>query len=124
VIASGTCLGFRDVEATLSESPPPTTTPGRSCWLQYRAGTRFAADADDGRSRSAIKLNPLARWSSAQVLNIAHDVTRVTRRFVSIGCEPCTRAVLPNQHERAGRLVVEEATQKECGSTSRTKAGA
>ena len=23
--------------------------------------------------------------------------------YVSIGCEPCTRAVLPNQHEREGR---------------------
>ena len=23
--------------------------------------------------------------------------------YVSIGCEPCTRPVLPNQHEREGR---------------------
>lgn len=23
--------------------------------------------------------------------------------YISIGCEPCTRAVLPNQHEREGR---------------------
>ena len=23
--------------------------------------------------------------------------------YVSIGCEPCTKAVLPNQHEREGR---------------------
>ena len=25
------------------------------------------------------------------------------RGFVSIGCEPCTRPVLPHQHEREGR---------------------
>ena len=35
--------------------------------------------------------------------------------FISIGCEPCTRAVLPNQHEREGRWWWEDATAKECG---------
>ena len=35
--------------------------------------------------------------------------------YVSIGCEPCTRAVLPNQHEREGRWWWEDATGKECG---------
>jgi phosphoadenosine phosphosulfate reductase len=35
--------------------------------------------------------------------------------FISIGCEPCTRPVLPNQHEREGRWWWEEATHKECG---------
>lgn len=37
------------------------------------------------------------------------------RGFISIGCEPCTRPVLPNQHEREGRWWWEEATHKECG---------
>ena len=35
--------------------------------------------------------------------------------FVSIGCEPCTRAIAPHEHERAGRWWWEESTQKECG---------
>ena len=35
--------------------------------------------------------------------------------FISIGCEPCTRPVRPNQHEREGRWWWEESTQKECG---------
>lgn len=30
--------------------------------------------------------------------------------YVSIGCEPCTRPVLPNQHEREGRWWWEDAT--------------
>jgi phosphoadenosine phosphosulfate reductase len=70
--------------------------------------------------RTLVKLNPLANWSSAQVwsyirqnevpFNELHE-----RGFVSIGCEPCTRAILPGQHERAGRWWWEEATQKECG---------
>ncbi|NKB31766.1 MAG: phosphoadenylyl-sulfate reductase [Pseudomonadales bacterium] len=67
-----------------------------------------------------IKVNPLANWTSAQVweyirmfdvpYNELHD-----RGYVSIGCEPCTKAIGPNQHEREGRWWWEEATIKECG---------
>jgi phosphoadenosine phosphosulfate reductase len=66
------------------------------------------------------KFNPLANMSSEEVwgyirmlelpFNPLHE-----RGFISIGCEPCTRPVLPNQHEREGRWWWEEATQKECG---------
>ena len=35
--------------------------------------------------------------------------------YVSIGCEPCTRPVLPNQPEREGRWWWEDAAAKECG---------
>lgn len=67
-----------------------------------------------------IKFNPLANWSSGDVWNYIrqHQVPYNElhdRGFVSIGCEPCTRAVGPNEHERAGRWWWEEATQKECG---------
>lgn len=34
---------------------------------------------------------------------------------MSIGCEPCTRPVLPGQHEREGRWWWEDAKAKECG---------
>jgi len=67
-----------------------------------------------------IKFNPLLNWSSAQVWDYIND-NQVPynelheKGFISIGCEPCTRAVLPNQHERAGRWWWEEATKKECG---------
>ena len=67
-----------------------------------------------------IKINPLANWSSAQVwesirlfdvpYNELHD-----QGFISIGCEPCTKPIGPNQHEREGRWWWEEATIKECG---------
>mmetsp|Transcript_26715 Transcript_26715/g.103824 ORF Transcript_26715/g.103824 Transcript_26715/m.103824 type:complete len:287 (-) Transcript_26715:226-1086(-) len=67
-----------------------------------------------------LKCNPLANVSSAEVwafirtlglpYNELHD-----RGFVSIGCEPCTMAVLPNQHEREGRWWWEESTLRECG---------
>jgi phosphoadenosine phosphosulfate reductase len=71
-------------------------------------------------SHELVKFNPLANWSSKQVwdymrendvpYNPLHE-----RGFISIGCEPCTRAVLPGQHEREGRWWWEEATKKECG---------
>jgi adenylyl-sulfate reductase (glutathione) len=35
--------------------------------------------------------------------------------YISIGCEPCTRPVLPNQAEREGRWWWEDAKAKECG---------
>lgn len=67
-----------------------------------------------------IKFNPLSNWSSAQVWDYirSNDVPfneLHQKGYISIGCEPCTRPVLPNQHEREGRWWWEEATLKECG---------
>lgn len=67
-----------------------------------------------------VKFNPLAGWTSAQVWDYI-DVWSVPynplhrQGFVSIGCEPCTRPVLPGQHERAGRWWWEDPSKKECG---------
>jgi phosphoadenosine phosphosulfate reductase len=67
-----------------------------------------------------VKFNPLATWTSGEVwaymrehavpYNPLHE-----RGYLSIGCEPCTRPVLPDQHEREGRWWWEEHTRKECG---------
>jgi len=70
--------------------------------------------------RPLYKFNPLANWSSAQVWDYieAYDVpyNPLHREgYVSIGCEPCTRPILPNQHEREGRWWWEDAARKECG---------
>ena len=76
--------------------------------------------AFEGKGGALLKANPLANWSSAQTWRYLRD-NRVPynplheRGFVSIGCEPCTRAVHPGQHEREGRWWWEESTQKECG---------
>jgi len=90
------------------------------------ANTRAALPVvqEDGLFSTAnqrlIKFNPLSHWTSAQVwqyirendvpYNELHE-----QGFISIGCEPCTRAVLPNQAEREGRWWWEEAAHKECG---------
>jgi len=70
--------------------------------------------------RTLIKFNPLSFWTSAEVWQYIrdHDVPYNelhNKGYISIGCEPCTRPVLPNQHEREGRWWWEDATMKECG---------
>ncbi len=67
-----------------------------------------------------VKFNPLLNWKSVQVWDYI-EANQVPfnelhkKGFVSIGCEPCTRAVLPHEHERVGRWWWEESTKKECG---------
>jgi adenylyl-sulfate reductase (glutathione) len=66
------------------------------------------------------KFNPLANTSSSDVwlairaLGVPYNHLH-EQGFVSIGCEPCTKAILPSQHEREGRWWWEEGTKKECG---------
>ena len=67
-----------------------------------------------------VKFNPLANWTSQQVWQYIREFdvpynSLHEKGFVSIGCEPCTKAVLPNQHEREGRWWWENAADKECG---------
>jgi len=67
-----------------------------------------------------IKINPLILWTDKQVwdyiktndipYNNLHD-----KGFLSIGCQPCTRAVKPNEDIRAGRWWWENPETKECG---------
>jgi phosphoadenosine phosphosulfate reductase len=74
----------------------------------------------DGAHGGIWKINPLADWSEEQVWDYIrannvpyhklHD-----QGYPSIGCEPCTRAVLPGQDRRSGRWWWEDPAQKECG---------
>ncbi|HID26323.1 MAG TPA: phosphoadenylyl-sulfate reductase [Methanosarcinales archaeon] len=67
-----------------------------------------------------VKFNPLANWTSKKVWKYILE-NKVpynklhARGFVSLGCEPCTRPIVPGQHEREGRWWWESATKKECG---------
>ncbi len=74
----------------------------------------------DVASDSIIKINPLADWTESQIwayikenevpFNRLHD-----EDYPSIGCQPCTRAVLPGEDVRAGRWWWENPETKECG---------
>lgn len=67
-----------------------------------------------------VKLNPLAAWTEERVWN--HVRARglpysalYDRGYRSIGCAPCTRAVQPGEHPRAGRWWWESPEHTECG---------
>ncbi|BCA27873.1 phosphoadenylylsulfate reductase (thioredoxin) [Pseudomonas sp. SLBN-26] len=119
------CCGIRKI------APLRRKLSGVSAWAtgqrrDQSPGTRskVAAVEVDGAfstpEKPLYKFNPLAQMSSEEVwayirmLEIPYNPLH-ERGFISIGCEPCTRPVLPNQHEREGRWWWEEATQKECG---------
>jgi phosphoadenosine phosphosulfate reductase len=80
---------------------------------------RFAPVSFDAQ-HGLIKANPLFDWSREHAAafvaehgvpyNKLHD-----RRYLSIGCAPCTRAVAPGEPERAGRWWWEQSDKKECG---------
>ncbi|GIM60116.1 phosphoadenosine phosphosulfate reductase [Capnocytophaga canis] len=67
-----------------------------------------------------IKFHPILHWKTTEVLdflrangvpyNPLHD-----RGFISIGCQPCTRAVKDGEDFRAGRWWWEDKSKKECG---------
>ena len=66
------------------------------------------------------KANPIASWSREDVdtyiqrYNLPQNPL-VQQGYKSIGCAPCTRALKPQEHERAGRWWWETASNKECG---------
>lgn len=118
------CCGIRKI------APLRRHLQGLDAWItgqrrdQSPTRTNVAIAEVDNAFSSAdkvlLKFNPLANWTSKQVwdyirmfdvpFNPLHE-----QGFVSIGCEPCTRPIGPNQHEREGRWWWEEATAKECG---------
>lgn len=98
---------------------------GYSVWI---SGIRAEQSAERGRmkmvefddEKKLFKFYPLFDWNFEKVrqfiktnnipYNILHD-----RGFVSIGCEPCTRAVEKNEDFRSGRWWWEKGSDKECG---------
>ncbi|KAK1305087.1 hypothetical protein QJS10_CPB11g01742 [Acorus calamus] len=74
----------------------------------------------DGGAGSLVKWNPVANvegrdiWNFLLTMNVPINSLH-SQGYISIGCEPCTRPVLPGQHEREGRWWWEDAKAKECG---------
>lgn len=113
------CCGIRKME------PLRRALSGLDAWItglrREQAVTRTAVhkiEWDEGNK--LVKVNPLVDWSHDDVwkyirehnvpYNALHD-----RGYPSIGCGPCTRAVQPGEHERAGRWWWENPESKECG---------
>jgi phosphoadenosine phosphosulfate reductase len=77
--------------------------------------------------QNLIKLNPIADWTLEQLeAYIAANKIPVNalhaQGYPSIGCHPCTRAIQPGEHPRAGRWWWENENGKECGLHSRAPA--
>ena len=53
-------------------------------------------------------------WEDIREHNVPYNALH-DRGYPSIGCAPCTRAVQPGEHERAGRWWWEHPETKECG---------
>ncbi|MBK6977679.1 MAG: phosphoadenylyl-sulfate reductase [Cytophagaceae bacterium] len=97
---------------------------GNKVWI-----TGLRAEQSDNRSQMQMwefdeandifKFNPLLHWTQEQMegyleenkvpQNVLHK-----KGFISIGCQPCTRAIEPGEHPRAGRWWW-ETSHKECG---------
>jgi phosphoadenosine phosphosulfate reductase len=124
--------GFRSsVEARLDCCAVRKVVPlaraldGGAAWItglraDQSAGRGQLLPASFDEERRLIKVNPLFDWTRERTREFvrAHDVpcnALHERGFLSIGCAPCTRAVMPGEPERAGRWWWEQSQNKECG---------
>jgi len=98
---------------------------GMECWI---SGIRASqsdnranmSDLEYDTDKKLFKFHPLFDWTFEDVenyikehnipYNALHD-----KGYLSIGCEPCTRAVLKGQDFRSGRWWWENDGPKECG---------
>lgn len=113
------CCHIRKVE------PLNRALSGAKIWI-----TGLRAEQSDNRNGLNIiewdehfqvyKYNPLLHWTTSEVkeyinkngvpYNTLHD-----KKFVSIGCAPCTRAIKEGENFRDGRWWWEDQSKKECG---------
>ncbi|MGW9529428.1 phosphoadenylyl-sulfate reductase [Paenibacillus terrae] len=112
-----TCCGIRKVE------PLTRILSQYDAWItgirRDQAPTRANAKKIEYDEKfGLVKFNPLASWTSEDVWNYIHTHEVLynplhDRNYPSIGCEQCTRQVLPGEDPRAGRWSGNEKT--ECG---------
>lgn len=82
-----------------------------------RSDVRFA---EFDETRTVYKINPLFDQAYESIMEfvareaIPHNSLHAVG-FTSIGCAPCTRAIRPDESERAGRWWWETESKKECG---------
>ncbi|SOE19962.1 phosphoadenylylsulfate reductase (thioredoxin) [Spirosomataceae bacterium TFI 002] len=112
------CCGIRKI------IPLKRALKGAEVWI-----TGLRAEQSENRQEMKIwewdegnkvfKFNPLIDWTYDQMTEFikAENIPENTlhkKNFVSIGCQPCTRAIAEGEHPRAGRWWW-ETSQKECG---------
>ncbi|WP_059040342.1 phosphoadenylyl-sulfate reductase [Paenibacillus rubinfantis] len=111
------CCNIRKVE-------PLTRVLGRyDAWItgirRDQAPTRANAKKIEYDAKfGLVKFNPIANWTSDDVWNYIREHQIIynplhDRNYPSIGCEHCTRQVMPGEDPRAGRWSGTDKT--ECG---------
>lgn len=132
LVAQDGALGFRaSIEARKAccnvrkVEPLQRGLAGAAGWItglrrEQSAGRADVPFAAWDPQQQLFKLNPLADWSLERLeayvesnhipVNPLH-----ARGFPSIGCQPCTRAIRPDEDIRAGRWWWENEDGKECG---------
>lgn len=113
------CCGVRKLE------PLGRALSGYDAWItgqrREQALTRDQLEErEQDTTHDLVKHNPLAAWNWADILAYAEQFQVPlnplhARGYVSIGCDPCTRAIRPGEHARDGRWWWENADTKECG---------
>jgi phosphoadenosine phosphosulfate reductase len=114
------CCAIRKVE------PLSRALKGLSGWVTGMRREQSVTRSDlkaielDELNGSILKINPLIDWSEEQLLGYTEEQRLPKNRlysqgYRSIGCAPCTRAVLPGEDARAGRWWWENPENKECG---------
>ena len=113
------CCFIRKVE------PLNRALAGVECWItglraEHSENRKAMPMVEKDEARNILKVHPLTKWTTEEVkeeikkhnipYNILHD-----RGFVSIGCQPCTRAIKAGDDFRAGRWWWENTDKKECG---------
>ena len=113
------CCGIRKVV------PLNRALTGIECWISGiradQSGNRNQMDwLEYDEDKNLYKFHPLFNWSLDKVTrfvkennvpyNSLHD-----KGYVSIGCQPCTRAIKPGEDFRDGRWWWENDGPKECG---------
>lgn len=113
------CCFIRKVE------PLNRALAGQDIWItgiraEQSANRQAMPSLEWDEAHHLFKFHPLMDWTFEQVkryisehhvpYNPLHD-----RGFVSIGCQPCTRAIQPGEDFRAGRWWWEDNSKKECG---------
>lgn len=136
LVAEDGIMGFRysvDARKACCEvrkvRPLNKALAGASAWItglrrEQSQGRSAVPFAQYDAAQKLIKLNPIADWSHDQLeayvktngvpLNPLH-----AKGFPSIGCQPCTRAIVPGEDIRAGRWWWENENAKECGLHAR-----
>jgi len=113
------CCYIRKVE------PLNRALEGIECWItglraEHSENRKSLPMVELDEARNIVKVHPLAKWTTDEIrreitlnnipYNVLHD-----RGFVSIGCQPCTRAIQTGDDFRAGRWWWENNDKKECG---------